>query len=153
MTPLDAAVLALLVLIGAGGYHQGLIRGLTRLLGLLLIAFVTLLLSVGISNRGELQAMILRTLALCAAIMLLVGVLTSLLNRAIPRAWHATRINKLLGVVPALLQGLLVATLMLGLIHRLALEPEMQQYLARGVVTGPLILPVSWMEQSLAGVR
>ncbi len=153
MTPLDAAVLALLVLIGAGGYHQGLIRGLTRLLGLVLIAFITLILSVGINNRGELRSMILRTLALCAAVMLSVGALTWLLNRAIPRAWHDARINKLLGVLPALLQGLIVAALMLGLVHRLALEPEMQQYLARGVVTGPLILPVSWIEQSLAGVR
>ena len=153
MTALDAAVLALLVLIGAGGYHQGLIRGLTRLLGLLLIAFITLLLSAGISTRGELRPMILRTLALCAAVMLLVGALIWQLNRSIPRAWHAARINKRLGVLPALLQGLIVAALTLGLVHRLALEPEMQQYLARGVVTGPLILPVSWIEQSLAGMR
>lgn len=153
MTALDAAVIALLVLISAGGYHQGLIRGLTRLLGLALIALTTLIFSVGISNRGDLQAMILRTLALCAAIILAVGALIWLLNRAIPRAWHNALINKLLGIVPALLQGVIVAALILGLVHRLALEQEMQQYLARGLVTGPLVLPVSWLEQSLAGVR
>ena len=153
MTALDAAVLAVLVLIGAGGYHQGLIRGLTRLFGLVLIALTTLILSTGISNRGGLQLMVLRTLALCAAVLLTVGAFTWLVNRTIPRAWHKAAINKLLGVLPALLQGLIVAALILGLVHRLALEQEMQQYLARGAITGPLILPVSWLEQSLAGVR
>lgn len=153
MTALDAAVLALLVLISAGGYHQGLIRGLTRLFGLVLIAITTLILSTGISNRGGLQSMVLRTLALCAAVMLVVGAFTWLLNRIIPRSWHKAAANKLLGVLPALLQGLIVAALVLGLVHRLALEQEMQQYLASGAITGPLILPASWLEQSLAGVR
>ena len=153
MTPLDAAVLALLLLISVGGYHQGLLRGLTRLLGLVIITLTTLILSVGISNRGGLENMVLRTLALCAAVLLVVGALTWLLNRAIPRSWHDAPINKWLGVLPALLQGVMVAALILGLVHRLALEQEMQHYLARGVVTGPLTLPLIWIEQSLAGVR
>lgn len=153
MTPLDAAVVALLVLVGAGGYQQGLIRGLTRLGALAVIAPITLVLAAGIDGRDGPRTMLLRTLALCGGVVLLVGIMTWLINRAVPSRWHDTRLNKLLGVLPALVQGLTVAALVLGLAHRLALEQEMQHYLARGMLTGQLIQPVSWLEQTLARVR
>ncbi len=153
MTPLDAAVVALLILIGAGGYQQGLIRGLTRLAALAAIALLTLVLAVGIDSRDGVQTLLLRTLALSGGVVLIVGIVTWLFNRAVPARWHEARLNKLLGIVPALLQGLTVVTLMLGLTHRLALEQEMQHYLARGILTGRLIRSVSWLEQSLAGLR
>ena len=153
MTPLDAAVLALLVLIGAGGYQQGLVRGLTRLVALAAVVPATLVLAIGIDSRDGLRTMLIRTLALCGGVVLLAGIVTWVVNRLIPLRWHDSRLNKILGVLPALLQGVAVMALMLGLTHRLALEQEMQHYLARGAVTGHLIRPVSWLEQSLVGLR
>lgn len=153
MTLLDAAVLALLGLIGAGGYHQGLIRGITRTAALLTIGLLAAILTAGATIEGSIQSVIARTLALFGGVVLVVGTLTWLINWAIPRSFHATLINKLLGIVPGVLQGLIVLALALGLLHRIALDQAMQQYLARGLVTGPLIQPFGWLERTLAGVQ
>ena len=152
MTLLDAAVLGLLVLIGAGGYHQGLIRGVTRAAALLTIGMLTVLLSAGVVIDGSIQSVITRTLTIFGGVFLLVGTLTWIVNRAIPRAFHATLTNRVLGIVPGLLQGLIVLALALGFVHRVALDQAMQEYIARGVITGPLILPFDWLERTLAGV-
>lgn len=153
MTALDAAVLALLTLIGTGGYHQGLLRGLTRLSALLAIGLLALILSIGLTTSIPITALVLRTLALIAAVTLIVGLLTWLINRAVPRRYHELRINRILGIVPAILQGLIVLSLLLGLYQRVALAQETQRYIAGGAITGRLIEPIDWLEQSLAGVR
>ncbi len=153
MTPLDAAVIAFLLLVSAGGYYQGLIRGVTRLAALLVIGLATTVLGNGIGTRGGIQAMVLRTMALFGAVVLVVAALAWLVNRAFPSEWHTSKLNKVLGIVPALLQGVIIAALLVGLVHRLALEQEVQRYIAGGFVTGPLIEPLRWVEQSLAGVR
>jgi uncharacterized membrane protein required for colicin V production len=153
MTLLDAAVLALLALIGAGGYHQGLIRGITRTAALLAIGMLTALLSAGVTLEGSIQIVIARTLTIFGGVLLVVATLTWLINWAIPPGFHDTLINRLLGIVPGLLQGLIVLALALGFAHRVALDLAMQQYIARGLVTGPLILPFGWLERTLAGVQ
>lgn len=153
MTLLDAAVLALLALIGAGGYHQGLIRGITRTAALLAIGLLAAILTAGATIEGTIQNVIVRTLTLFGGVLLVVGTLTWLINWAIPRSFHTTLINKILGIVPALLQGLIVVALALGFLHRVALDQAMQNYLAGGLVTGPLILPFGWLERTLAGVQ
>ncbi len=152
MTLLDAAVLLLLLLIGAGGYHQGLIRGLTRTAALLTIGMLTLLLSTGAAIEGSIQTVVTRTLTIFGGVLLLVGTLTWLVNRAIPNAFHQTLTNKILGIVPGLIQGLIVLALALGFVHRVALDQAMQEYIARGAITGPLIQPFDWLERTLAGV-
>lgn len=153
MTLLDAGVIALLVLIGAGGYQQGLVRGLTRTGALLLIGLITALLSIGISLQGGIQQVLLRTFALFCGGVLVVGALIWLVNRVVPASFHRARLNRVLGVLPAIVQGTIVLALALGFIHRVAFDQETQRYIARGIVTGPLIEPVAWLEQSLAGVR
>lgn len=153
MTLLDAAVIALLLLIAAGGYHQGFLRGVTRLIGLVSIGLVTALLSIGVSLQGSIQQVVLRTLALFCGGVLVVGVSIWLINRLIPASFQHARINKVLGVLPALLQATIVLALALGFIHRVALDQETQRYIARGLVSGPLIQPFAWFEQVLAGVR
>jgi uncharacterized membrane protein required for colicin V production len=153
MTLLDAAVLALLALIAVGGYHQGLIRGITRMLALLMIGLLTALLSAGMTIEGSIHIVMMRTLLIFGGVLLVVATLTWLINWAIPRSFHDTLINKLLGIVPGLLQGLIVLALALGFAHRVAVDLAMQQYLARGLVTGPLILPFGWLERTLAGVQ
>lgn len=153
MTLLDAAVLALLALIGAGGYYQGLIRGITRTAALLAIGLLAALLTSSATIEGAIQTVILRTLTIVGGVLLVVGTLTWLINWAIPRSFHATLINKILGIVPALIQGLIVLALALGFFHRIALDQAMQDYLARGLITGPLIQPFGWLERTLAGVQ
>jgi uncharacterized membrane protein required for colicin V production len=153
MTLLDAAVLGVLALIGAGGYHQGLMRGITRTAALLAIGLLAALLTAGATIEGSIQSVILRTLAIFGGVLLVIATLTWLINWAIPRSFHATLINKILGIVPALLQGLIVLALALGFFHRIALDQAMQEYLARGLITGPLIQPFGWLERTLAGVQ
>jgi uncharacterized membrane protein required for colicin V production len=153
MTLLDVAVLALLMLIGAGGYQQGLIRGITRTAALLAIGMLTALLSTGVVIEGSLQTIIARTLTIFGGVLLLVGTLTWLVNRVIPRPFHETVTNKVLGILPGLLQGLIVLALTLGFVHRVALDQSMQEYIAGGMITGPLIQPFDWLERVLAGVQ
>ncbi|HEX6292421.1 MAG TPA: hypothetical protein VFZ66_24760 [Herpetosiphonaceae bacterium] len=153
MTLLDAAVLALLLLIGAGGYHQGLIRGLTRTAALLAIGMLSALLSATMTLAGSIESLIARTLTLCGGVLLVVGTLTWLINRLVPRAFHRTLTNRVLGILPGLIQGLIVLILALGFVHRVALDQTTQEYIARGVITGPLIQPFDWFERTLAGVQ
>lgn len=152
MTALDGGVIALLLLIAAGGYHQGFVRGLTRTAALAGIGLLTATLSLGLRLSGDVESVVLRVAALFLGALLVVGALVWMLNRLAPAAVHQSQLNKALGVLPALLQGLIVIALVLGFVHRVALEQEMQRYIARGVVTGPLIEPVAWLERALAGL-
>jgi uncharacterized membrane protein required for colicin V production len=150
ITALDIAVIVLLALIAVGGYYQGFIRGLTRTAALIVVTGGTFLLSAGMRLQGSIQNIVIRTVILLAGVMLVIGALTWLFNRSVPRAFHESLLNKILGIVPALLQGLIVLSLLLGFVHRVALEVETQQYIAHGSVTGPLIQPFAWLEQSLS---
>lgn len=153
MTLLDAAVLVFLLLVALGGYRQGLVRGVLRIGAMVAIGLLAAILSAGIGRQGDLQTLLLRTGALFAGLVIAAGMLAWMLGRSVPRVVHDSVVNRLLGVVPALLQGLLVAALLLGLIHRIAFSPELQAYVAGGAVSGPLIQPFSWLERSLAGLR
>jgi uncharacterized membrane protein required for colicin V production len=152
MTLLDAAVIAFLILAGFGGYRQGLIRGLTRSIALVGTGVLAFVVSSTLIITGSIRAVILRTLALIVAVLLLnMGAMT-VLNRVVPRSAHESQINRLLGVIPAVLQALIIAAIALGLAHRLALNAETQRYIADGLLTGRLMEPVGWIERSLAGL-
>ncbi len=150
---LDVIVVILLLLIAAGGYWQGFVRGLVRITTLVVTGLLTAMLLLSVSFEADLQTIMLRAVALLAGVTILTSALAWLINRAIPPAVHASRWNKTLGVVPALLQGLIIAVLALGLAHRLALEPQIEDYIARGMITRPLLLLFDWLELTLAGMR
>jgi hypothetical protein len=151
MTLLDVAVLLFLMLLGAGGYRQGCIGCGIRLTAFTLIGVVTALLLVLMPAQDGLQLIVIRTLALLLGVSLLVGVVTWFALRAAPPPLQHSRWNRILGIIPALLQGLLILTLALGLAHQLTFESSIQYYLERGVVTGSLIQAFEWLEQSVVG--
>lgn len=152
VTALDAGVVAAMLLIGIGGYRQGLLRGLTRVAALLIAALLALLLGAGMSLRGAVETIAVRSAALFAGMLLVAAGIALLVNRLIPRALHESLINRVLGIFPALLQGVIVLALLLGFAHRVAITDEMQRYVAAGRVTGPLIRPFNWLERSLVSV-
>lgn len=153
MTLLDVAACVLLFLIAMGGYRQGLIRGLVRAAALSTIAMSALILSISLSITGSLRSVIMQSMLLILALTLMITMFALAVNRLVPRRYHTFVVNRVLGVIPALVQGLLIMTLAFGLIHRLAFDQNIQLYLERGIVTGPLIQPVSWLERTLAGVQ
>lgn len=153
MTLLDVIVMILLTLIATGGYWQGFVRGLVRIATLVVIGLLAAALMLSVPFEEDLQTIMLRSVALLIGVTILTGALAWLINRAVPPAIHASRWNRALGVVPALLQGLIVAVLALGVAHRVALEPQLQDYIARGMITGPLLSLFDWLELTLAGVR
>jgi uncharacterized membrane protein required for colicin V production len=150
MTWLDAGVVVFILLVGLGGYYQGLLRGLTRTIALLGTGLIALTLSLGAAIGGTLEGVVVRTLALVLAVVLVVGVITWSINRVIPRSFHHSPVNRVLGVVPAVLQGVIVVALVLGFVHRVAFDQATQRYIEQGRVTGPLIVPFSWIERSLS---
>ena len=153
MTVLDGAVIGLGVLFAAGCYRQGLIRGLMRVAALSAIGLLTVTFSYGVAIDGTLQAVLLRAGVFFGGSVLMIGALAWLLNRLIPPPFHSSLPNRVLGMVPPVVLGLLVVALALGLWHRLAFDQATQEYLARGSLTGRLIQPVIWLERAVAGVR
>lgn len=152
MTALDVAVLAALLLIGLGGYHQGLLRGLTRLTALLSAALLALLLGLRTPLRGALASDVARLAVLFVGLLIATGTLAWLVNRAIPSALHAARLNRVLGIVPALALGCVVLALLLGLAQRLAPSDALAASIAGGRVTGRLAQAFLWLERALAGL-
>ena len=147
LTALDAGVVLLLGLIAAGGYRQGLLRGLARLATLVAIAGTAGLLSSGLASGGSIEGVLLRAGLLFGGVVVIGLTASWLLDRAVPAGVHRAPLNKWLGVMPALAAGMLVLMLLLGLAQRIAFGDGLQHYLAGGVVTGPLGRPVQWLER------
>jgi hypothetical protein len=150
MTLLDAAILVFLCLVAIGGYGQGFIRSATRLGALLLIGGGVALLLLLVPADLGLPALLIYTAGLLLGTTLLVGTLVRRINRTVSPATQLALWNKLLGLGPALLQGMLLVVLGLGLAHRLAPEPGQQQYITEGMLSGPLLSIFDWLELSLA---
>lgn len=146
MTALDAGVLLALALLAAGGYRQGLLRGLLRLAGLLVVAAVAALLAAGLTPGASAQSVLLRAGLLFGGVLLIGATAVWLLDRSIPVALENAPLNKWLGILPALLLGLLIGGLVVGVAQRIAVGDELERYLARGLLTGRLARPVQWIE-------
>jgi len=149
MTALDLGVILALALLAAGGYRQGLLRGSVRLATLAAVAAAGALLSFGLAPGDSLGSVLLRAGLLFGGVVVIVATAAWLLDRAVPAAFHRSALNRWLGVVPALGVGLFAVGLLLGLVQRIALGDELQQYLAGGIVSGPLARPVQWLERAV----
>lgn len=153
MTWLDLISTLGLVLVAAGGYTQGLIRGALRLVALIAGG----LLGAGLMLRlGTLGTS--RTTALWASAAALLGIaISSLLawsaTNAVPRAVHESLPNRILGILPALVAGAIILALGLSLAERLAMTVQTQRLIRNGIVTGPLTGIVDLVEQRAAGLR
>ena len=153
MTWLDAVCFVLLLLVGLGGYEQGAIRGILRLVGLLAGGGLGFLLVLRVGTLDTVQGA-----AASAIIAILLGVTaTGLLiwsvTRMLPSFVHRNPANRALGILPALVVGLLILTLALGLAERLVTTQERQAFIRAGKLTGPLVRVVDLVEQTVAGVR
>jgi uncharacterized membrane protein required for colicin V production len=153
MTWLDVLCGIFLLLGGAGGYAQGFIRSSLRLLALLLGGILGMLFMLRLGSAGTTQGAVLRA----AGAMVLGLAVTSLAawsaDKAVPHFVHRSLTNKILGILPGMLIGLLILTIGLGLADRLALSAATQEFLRRGVVAGPLVAAGDLVEQMVVGVR
>ncbi len=153
MTWLDLLCGLLLLLLMAGGYAQGFIRGVLRLVALFGGGLLGTLLMLRLGTLGTAP-----TTAVWAAVVALIGVTVSSLifwslTRIVPPFVHARFLNRLLGTLPALLIGLVILALILSLADRVALREETQLLIREGLLTGPLVQTVDALEQTVAGVR
>lgn len=148
MTWLDAAVLAFLLLVAAGGYRQGLVRGLVRVLALVLITGFGLLLVLGIA-LPTLRDTVERVFVFVALLTLAMGGVAWWLLHTLPPRLHRRRWNKVLGIVPALLQGIIVAGLLLAVAERVVPAASMQALIRNGTLTGRLLAPFDLIERWL----
>ncbi len=151
MTALDLGIVVMVVLLALGGYRQGLVRGTVRMLAILAVGVLAALLLVQLTPHGTLQSWLAQAGFVLASIALAIVAIAWLLNRLVPLQVHAARWNRTLGVVPALVQGLVIIAVVLGLAYRLAITPEQQRYIAEGVLSGPLSQPLLWLERTVLG--
>lgn len=153
MTWLDLVCVVLLVLAGIGGYEQGFIRGIARLLALLLGGALGALTIARLDLLNTASGAIGWAIAIAVIALAAMGMLIWSMGRAVPSFIHQAPANRVLGVLPALFLGLVILTLLLGLAERLALSPATQSFIRSGGLTGPLVGAVDLIEQSIAGVR
>ncbi|HSH80408.1 MAG TPA: hypothetical protein VLA19_17915 [Herpetosiphonaceae bacterium] len=153
MTWLDVVCILALALIAAGGYVQGLIRGLVRLLALLggggLAAVAVLNLDTASSAPGTAAVAV----AITTALLAIAGLAAWMLSRSLPSSAHAAPVNRLLGVVPALALGFVLLAVLVGLAERVALTTETQAFIRAGALSGRLVQLVDTIEQLVAGIR
>lgn len=147
---LDAALVAMLVVIASGGYRQGCVRGLVRLVALALIGGLCVLLVLLLPQHNTLRGSLVQAGVIVACVVLVAALFAWFVNRKVARDVHQARWNHILGVVPALVQGVVLTALLVGLAHRLAITPEHQQYIAQGRISGPLTQPLVWLERVAA---
>ena len=153
MTWLDLLCCLLLALVAVGGYTQGLLRGLLRLLALLAGGILGTLLMLRLGALGTPRATAAWAIAAALLGVAITGLLAWGAARVVPHFMHETLTNRLLGIVPALLIGLVILALLLGLVERVALTAETQEFIRDGLLTGPLVRVVDLVEQVVAGVR
>lgn len=153
MTWLDVVCILGLVLVAIGGYTQGLIRGALRLMALAAGG----LLGAGLMLRlGALGTP--RATAIWASAAALLGVAVSSMlawsaGGAVPRAIHESLPNRILGILPALFAGAVILALVLSLAERIAMTTHTQQLIRTGIISGPLVSIVDFVEQRAAGLR
>lgn len=146
MTWVDVVVLLVLVLVAVGGYAQGFVRGLVRLLALGVIAVLGWFVAAW-AEQGDVVATLQRVGAGLAVMTLLVSIVAWSLLYTVGKQVHANRWNRAFGVVPALAQGLVVVGLLLTLAERLAPEQSTQELIRNGAITQLLIAPFDLLEQ------
>jgi uncharacterized membrane-anchored protein len=153
MTIVDLIAVLLLCIIGLGGYSQGFVRGILRLLAL--VAGGLLGLGLVLNFNGPDTAGAAGSRAAVAAFVALGAASAAawVTARAIPSFVHRHLANRVLGILPAFVIGLVLLTLGLGLADRLAVSPATQELLRRGAITAPLVSVTDLLEQMLAGVR
>lgn len=153
MTWLDLGCTLGLVLIAAGGYSQGLIRGVLRLVALVAGGLLGAGLMLRLGTLGTPS-----TTALWASAAALLGVAVSGLlawsaSNTVPRSVHESLPNRILGILPALLAGAIILALGLSLAERIAMTVQTQELIRTGIITGPLAGIVDLVEQRAAGLR
>lgn len=151
VTALDIAIVVILILVALGGYRQGFVRGVVRMLAILSIGLLSTLLLVSIQPEGTLPNSLMQSGTVAISIALAIAAIAWLVNRLVSYRVHMASWNRALGVIPAVLQAVLIAAVLLGLAYRLAITPEQQAYIAQGVISGPLSRPLNWVERALAG--
>lgn len=147
---LDAALVAVFALMASGGYRQGCVRGMVRLVALALIGGLSVLPVLLLPPTDTLRGSMLQAGAIAVCTVLVAALLARAMNRKVARDVHQARWNRVLGVVPALVQGVVLVALLVGLAHRLAITPEHQHYIAQGWISGPLSQPLVWLERAAA---
>lgn len=97
--------------------------------------------------------MLLWTVGAALLGILVTSLFTWSISRAVPAFIHESLVNRVLGVLPAVLIDLVVLTFALGLAERLALTIDQRVFLRGGLLTGPLIAITDWLEQAFLMVR
>lgn len=153
MTWLDAVCLLTFVVVALGGYAQGFVRGVLRLLTLVAGGALGVLFMLRLTPSDDLRTMVIWTVGAAILGIVVAGLLCWSIARAIPPAIHNAPINRVLGVLPALVIELAVLVAALGFADRVAMTPEQSYFLRSGFITGPLIVITDWIEQFFVTVR
>ena len=153
MTWLDLVCLLTLGIVVVGGYTQGFVRGMLRILSLVGGGGLGVLFMLRVEPSDNLQQMIMWMVGAALLGIVITSLFSWSVSRAIPPSVHHSITNRVLGIVPALMIVLVVLVVVLGLADRLAITADQSTFLRSGILTGPLIVIVDWIEQYFVTVR
>jgi uncharacterized protein YkwD len=149
--------LALVILGGAyGGWRRGLLVSGADLVALALsvvFAFAAYPYLVSLAGRFRLQASVwtapVAFVSAYALAHILLEMLVSRFVRAFPNATHAHGVNRVLGVVPGIVNGLLGAIVVSALLLSLPLADTVTRVVADSVLANRFARPAEWLEAKL----
>ena len=153
MTWLDVVCMLLLLLVAAGGFTQGFIRGVLRLGTLAAGGALGALFTLRLGSLPTATGAAGWSAAATLLGIVVLGLVAWSASLALPRSVHEALANRIFGVAPAILTGLVILAVVLGLVERLAAAPETQALIREGALTGRLVSAVDIAEQLVAGVR
>jgi uncharacterized membrane protein required for colicin V production len=153
MTWLDLVCLLTLGIVAVGGYAQGFVRGMLRIFSLAGGGALGVLFMLRVESSDDLQQMVLWTIGAALLGIAITSLFSWSVSRAIPPFVHHSITNRVLGMLPALLIALVVLVFLLGLADRLAITTDQRIFLRSGILTGPLIVIVDWIEQHSITIR
>jgi uncharacterized membrane protein required for colicin V production len=153
MTWLDIMCILGLTLVAAGGYNQGFSRGILRLATLVVGGLLGAGLMFHMGTLGTPRATAVWAVAAALLAMIASSLIAWSAIGAVPRRVHEWLPNRILGLLPALVVGVIILALSLSFAERVASAVDTQQLIRTGMVTGPLVSAVDLVEQHTIGVR
>lgn len=152
---IDFLILVVIFLYGWGGYRQGFLRMIVDVLGVI-ISFVlalkfynfaaTILVGLGVNQYLSRP---LGFFSLWTILQMFFWGLTLLIFHYIPSLIHENKINKILGIIPGLIKGILIVAIFLMVVLILPFSASWKNLLSKSYISGALIRSTAKIENQM----
>lgn len=157
-TWIDALVLTVILIYIIDGYRRGFLKQIIDVLGIVVSFIIALkyynfagniFISYGMNIN---LARPIGFFTLWTATQLIFYLLTVLIFHFLPKAIHTNKINRIFGILPGAVKGLLIVSIFLIILMILPFSAVLKDNLSRSLISGELIKKTAKIENQLEGV-